>query len=88
MLLPNMSKNSDARQKKVESAVRIFQTTTSVKVLQAMTLAGFLKSDVASKTVHQAVRCCRQQNQNKVRVGGTTPTDGVIFISNDHHFWS
>ncbi len=55
-MLPNMSKNSATHQKKVESAVQILQTTTGVKVPQAMILAGFLKSDVASKTVHQVVR--------------------------------
>jgi hypothetical protein len=38
-----MSKNSAARQKKVESAVRILQTTTVAQVLQAMLLAGFSK---------------------------------------------
>ncbi len=43
-------------QKKVESAVRILQSTTGVCVPQAMILAGFSKLDVASKTVHQAAR--------------------------------
>ncbi len=49
--LPNMSKKSAVHQKKVKSAMWILQTTTGVKVPQAMILAQFLKSDVANKTV-------------------------------------
>ena len=41
--LPNMSMKSAAHMKKVESAVRILDTTTGIKVLQAMILAHFLK---------------------------------------------
>ncbi len=68
---------------KVESAVRILQTTTGVKVPQAMILAGFSKSDDASKTVRQAVRRCLQQKQGIVRTGQPAPTNGgVIVISN------
>jgi hypothetical protein len=59
-----MSTNSAAHQKKVESAVRILQNTTGVRVPQAMILAGFLKSDVTSKTVRQLVRHSHQQKQN------------------------
>ena len=46
--IPNMSKDTPAYQKKVESAMRILQTTTGVKVLQAMILANFLKKDIAN----------------------------------------
>ena len=43
-------------QKKVDSAVRVLQTTTGVKVPWAMILAGFLKLDIANKIVRQQVR--------------------------------
>jgi hypothetical protein len=69
MPLPNVTMNSAAHQKKVKSAVRILQTTTGVKVLQAMILAGFTKLDFASKTVCQGVRRCLQQKQSKVHMG-------------------
>jgi hypothetical protein len=41
MQLPNMPKKSAAHQKKVDAAVQILETTTGVKVLQAMILAIF-----------------------------------------------
>ena len=43
-----MPKNSAAQEKKVNAAMRFLQTTTGVKVTQAMILAQFLKKDVAS----------------------------------------
>ena len=46
-----MLRKSAAHQKKVDSAVRVPQTTTGVKVPWAMILAGFLKSDIANKIV-------------------------------------
>ena len=51
-----MLRKSAAHQKKVDSAVRVLQTTTGVKVPWAMILAGFLKSDSANKIVRQQVR--------------------------------
>jgi hypothetical protein len=51
-----MLRKSAAHQKKVDSAIRVLQTTTGVKVPWAMILAGFLKSDSANKIVHQQVR--------------------------------
>ncbi len=51
-----MLRKSVVHQKKVHSAVRVLQTTTGVKVPGAMILAGFLKSDAASKVVQQHVR--------------------------------
>ena len=57
-----MLRKSAAHHKKVDSAVRILQTTTGVKVPGAMILTGFLKLDSASKIVHQQVRCCLAQN--------------------------
>jgi hypothetical protein len=81
MPLSNMSKNSAAHQKKVKSAMWILQTTTGVKVLQAMILAWFLKLDVPSKTVHQAVKRRHQQKQNKACMGQPAPIDGVVIIS-------
>ena len=41
-----MSMKSAAHLKKVESAVRILQTTTGVKVRLAMILANFSKKDI------------------------------------------
>jgi hypothetical protein len=55
-LLPNMSKKSATHQKKVESAVRNLQTTTGVKVPQAMILARFSKSDVTNETVRRMIQ--------------------------------
>jgi hypothetical protein len=40
-----MPKNSAAQEKKVKTAVQFLQTTTGVKVPQAMIVAGFLKED-------------------------------------------
>jgi hypothetical protein len=51
-----MLRKRAAHQKKVHSAVRVLQTTTGVKVLWAMILAGFSKSDSADEIVHQQVR--------------------------------
>jgi hypothetical protein len=51
-----MIRKSAAHQKKVDSAVRVLQTTTGVKVPWAMILAGFSKSDSANKIVRQQVR--------------------------------
>jgi hypothetical protein len=64
-----MSKKSAAHQKKVKSAMWILQNTTGVCIPQAMILAGFLKSDVASKTMHQVVRHHLQKKQSKVCAG-------------------
>ena len=57
-----MLKKSAVHQKKVDSAVRILQTTTGVNVPGAMILAGFPKSDSASKIVRQQVRRRLAQN--------------------------
>jgi hypothetical protein len=51
-----MLRKRAAHQKKVDSAVRVLQTTTGVKVPWAMILAGFSKSDSADEIVHQQVR--------------------------------
>ncbi len=51
-----MLRKSATHQKKVDSAVRILQTTTGVKVPGALILAGFLKSDSASEIMCQQVR--------------------------------
>ena len=56
-----MPKNSAAQEKKVNAAVRFLQTTTGVKVPQAMILAGFAKKDVANEIVRQMVRRRHQQ---------------------------
>jgi hypothetical protein len=70
-----MIRKSAAYQKKVDSAVRILQTITGVKVPGDMILAGFSKSDSASKIVHQQVRYCLAQN------GGATKNRWeVVFV--------
>ena len=51
-----MLRKRATHQKKVDSAVRVLQTTTGVKVPWAMILAGFLKLDSADKIVRQQVR--------------------------------
>jgi hypothetical protein len=51
-----MLRKSAAHQKKVDLAIRVLQTTTGVKVLWAMILAGFSNSDSANKIVRQQVR--------------------------------
>jgi hypothetical protein len=50
-----MPKKSAAQQKKVESAVWTLETTTGVKVPQAMILAGFLKQDIAKETIRRMI---------------------------------
>jgi hypothetical protein len=64
--------------------MQILQTTTGVKILQAIILAGFLKLDIVSKTVHQAgVRHRLQQKLSKARTGQLAPTnEGAIILSN------
>jgi len=52
-----MLRKRTAHQKtKVDSAVRVLQTTTGVSVPMAMILVGFLKSDIADEIVRQQVR--------------------------------
>jgi len=51
-----MLRKSAAHQKKVDSAVRVLQTATGVKVPWAMILAGFSKSNSADEIVRQQVR--------------------------------
>ena len=50
-----MPKKSAVQQKKVGSAVRILETTTGVKVPQAMVLAGFSKQDIANETIRRMI---------------------------------
>ena len=50
-----MPKKSAAQQKKVDAAVRILETTTGVKVPQAMILAGFSKQDIANETIRRMI---------------------------------
>ena len=51
-----MSMKSAAHLKKVESAVRILQTTTGVKVRLAMILANFSKKDIANDSIRRMIR--------------------------------
>ena len=50
-----MSTKSDAHLKKIKSAVRILQTTTGVKVRQAMILAQFSKKDIANDSIRRMI---------------------------------
>jgi hypothetical protein len=47
---------SAAHLKKVESAVRILQTTTGVKVRQAMILAIFSKKDIVNNSIRMTIQ--------------------------------
>ncbi len=60
-----MSKKSAAYQKKVKAAMWILQTTTGVKVLQAMILAQFSKSFATNKTVRRMIRQQRGSGGNE-----------------------
>ena len=51
-----MPKKSAAHQKKVDEAVRIFNTTTGVNVSWAMILARFSKKDTTDNTVRRMIR--------------------------------
>ena len=51
-----MPKKSAAHQKKVDEAVRIFNTTTGVNVSWAMILARFSKMDTTDDTVRRMIR--------------------------------
>jgi hypothetical protein len=51
-----MLMKSAAHLKKVESAVRILQTTTGVKVRLAMILANFSKKDIANDSIRMTIQ--------------------------------
>jgi hypothetical protein len=59
-----MPKNSAAQEKKVNTAVRFLQTTTGVKVPQAMIVAGFSKADASNEIMRQMIRRRYQQANN------------------------
>ena len=61
-----MPKNSAAQEKKVKAAVQFLQTTTGVRVPQAMIVAGFSKKDVANKIVRQVIRRRYNQAQSNI----------------------
>ena len=44
-----MPKNSAAQEKMVNAAMRFLQTTTGVRIPQAMIVAGFCKKDVVDE---------------------------------------
>jgi hypothetical protein len=74
-----MLRKRAAHQKKVDSAVRVLQTTTGVKVPWAMILAGFLKSDSADKIVHQQV-----QHHLALMGGADNNQEEVVFVDVDN----
>jgi hypothetical protein len=53
----SMKSAAAAHLKTVESAVWILQTTTGVKVWQAMILAQFLKKDIANNSIRRMIQC-------------------------------
>ena len=75
-----MLRKRAAHQKKVDSAVRVLQTTTGVNVPMAMILAGFSKSDIADEIVRQQVR------RRLALMGGVTDNNQreVIFVDDDN----
>ena len=74
-----MLRKSAAHQKKVDSAVRVLQTTTGVKVPWAMILAGFSKSDSADKIMHQ------QAQRRLALMGGVDNNQReVVFVNVDN----
>ena len=74
-----MLRKRAVHQKKVDSAVRVLQTTTGVKVPWAMILAGFSKSDSADKIVRQQVR------RRLALMGGTDNNQReVVFVDVDN----
>jgi hypothetical protein len=79
-----MSTISAARQKRIDAAVCILNTTTGLRVPQAMILAGFSKSDTANKIVRQAVRRRKQQLENNARHGRPSPNNRIVAVSIDH----
>ena len=70
-----MLRKSAAHQKKVDSAIRVLQTTTGVKVPWAMILAGFSKSDSAGEIVRQQVR------RRLALMGGADNIQRKLFLS-------
>jgi hypothetical protein len=63
-----MLKKSAAHQKKVDSAVRILQTTIGVNVPGAMILAGFSKSDSVRQQVRRRLAQNGGANKNRREV--------------------
>ena len=61
-----MPKNSAAQEKKVKAAVQFLQTTTGVRVPQAMIVAGFSKKDVANEIERQVIRRRYNQAQSNI----------------------
>jgi len=68
-----MPKKSAARQKKVDEAVRILNTTTGVNVPWAMILAGFSKKDTTDKTVRRMIRRHLEALEAKQRTSTRCP---------------
>ena len=75
-----MSMKSAAHQKKVESAMRILQTTTGVKGRQAMILAHFLKKDITNDSIHRAIqrRIEKQPPTNIIVCNESSSTSPVL----------
>jgi hypothetical protein len=75
-----MLRKRAAHQKKVDSAVRVLQTTTGVNVPMAMILAGFSKSDIIADEI------VRQQVQRRLTLMGSVTNNNqreVIFVDDD-----
>jgi hypothetical protein len=81
-----MSKESAAHLKKEESAVQILQTTTGVKVRQAMILAHFLKKDIANDSIRRVIqRCIEKQPPTNIivcnKISSTSPVSSDVSLS-------
>jgi len=77
-----MPKKSAAHLKKVDEAVRILNTTTGLKLRQAMILAGFSKKDISDKSMCKMIR--RRLEALGVKQRRHAPTVEVrIMITND-----
>ena len=88
-----MPKKSAVQQKRVESAVRILETTIGVKVPQAMILAGFSKQDIANKTIHRMILCrfkakqttlCRDVTIRDIEVAANVSAISSLTGDNEH----
>ncbi len=78
-----MPKKSAAHQKKVNAAMRILETTTGLKVPQAMILAGFSKGDIADEIVHRMIRRRLQAKQVTHRCALTIRVIEAVANSSD-----
>jgi hypothetical protein len=68
-----MSTKSAAHLKKVESSMRILQTTTGVKVRQAMILAQFSKKDIVNDSICRMIHRRLEENPKSPQPTSLSP---------------